>query len=185
MGAWVLVVCFFGAGYSLAGGALGLRGSSPAARVAWGVALGVAGVFLVVPAIMVWALSGGLPSIASISAKVWGFVAGGALAGVVALNRSRGRLGGWVLSGGMRRAAVGAAGIVLVFSVGFGLQMLVNGGGRPAAQREAAAVVEEAAPSIGQSPEVAGCDCSTGAVCIGPKGGRYCLRPDGSKKYGQ
>lgn len=29
------------------------------------------------------------------------------------------------------------------------------------------------------------CPCGYGLVCVGPRGGRYCLRPDGSKKYGQ
>lgn len=43
-----------------------------------------------------------------------------------------------------------------------------------------------AVPKVEAAPvqlEAAGCDCAAGAVCAGPKGGRYCLRPDGSKKY--
>lgn len=38
---------------------------------------------------------------------------------------------------------------------------------------------------VGKSEQSAGggCECAAGAVCVGPKGGRYCLRPDGSKKY--
>ena len=28
-----------------------------------------------------------------------------------------------------------------------------------------------------------GCECSAGAVCIGPRGGRYCLTAAGNKKY--
>jgi endonuclease YncB( thermonuclease family) len=27
------------------------------------------------------------------------------------------------------------------------------------------------------------CPCGTGAVCVGPKGGRYCVREGGSKRY--
>lgn len=32
-------------------------------------------------------------------------------------------------------------------------------------------------------PVIASCDCTAGATCIGPRGGRYCFRPDGSKAY--
>lgn len=87
---WVWVVCWFGAGYSLAAGAFGLRGSSSGGRVAWGVALGAAGVFLLVPVVFVWALSGGLPSLANVSPKVWGFIAGVVVASGEAIYKGRG-----------------------------------------------------------------------------------------------
>lgn len=52
----------------------------------------------------------------------------------------------------------------------------VFGGG--AGKQGTRAPVEVSEPAV-----VEGCDCAAGAVCVGPKGGRYCLRPDGSKKY--
>lgn len=32
-------------------------------------------------------------------------------------------------------------------------------------------------------PAAESCACGSGALCTGPRGGRYCLRPDGSKEY--
>lgn len=29
-----------------------------------------------------------------------------------------------------------------------------------------------------------GCPCGTGAVCVGPRGGRYCITSGGNKRYG-
>lgn len=29
------------------------------------------------------------------------------------------------------------------------------------------------------------CPCGSGKVCVGPRGGRYCLTPSGNKRYGQ
>ena len=55
---------------------------------------------------------------------------------------------------------------------------LSSGDGKAKPAKEAEPVPVAAVPA-------ASCDCSAGAVCLGPKGGRYCLRPDGSKKYGQ
>ena len=51
--------------------------------------------------------------------------------------------------------------------------------------KKPAALVEKPAPVVvqGESAQAVSCDCAAGAVCVGPKGGRYCLRPDGSKKY--
>jgi micrococcal nuclease len=33
------------------------------------------------------------------------------------------------------------------------------------------------------TPVAADCSCGTGAVCIGPKGGRYCVREGGGRRY--
>ena len=33
------------------------------------------------------------------------------------------------------------------------------------------------------APVVESCECSTGAICTGPRGGKYCLTPSGNKKY--
>ncbi|MFC6301209.1 SH3 domain-containing protein [Pseudomonas spelaei] len=37
----------------------------------------------------------------------------------------------------------------------------------------------QASPSYGAS-----CSCSSGSVCIGPRGGRYCITSGGNKRYG-
>jgi hypothetical protein len=40
-------------------------------------------------------------------------------------------------------------------------------------------------PSIGQTPEYgSSCPCSSGNICIGPRGGRYCITSGGHKRYG-
>lgn len=40
-------------------------------------------------------------------------------------------------------------------------------------------------PSRQQSPSYeASCSCSSGSVCIGPRGGRYCITSGGNKRYG-
>jgi hypothetical protein len=33
-------------------------------------------------------------------------------------------------------------------------------------------------------PSVAGCPCGSGKVCVGPRGGRYCITSGGNKRYG-
>ena len=45
---------------------------------------------------------------------------------------------------------------------------------RPAPQQ-----VPRTAPSYGTS-----CPCSSGNICIGPRGGRYCITSGGNKRYG-
>jgi len=45
---------------------------------------------------------------------------------------------------------------------------------RPALQS-----IPRQAPSYGSS-----CPCSSGTVCIGPRGGRYCITSGGNKRYG-
>jgi len=70
----------------------------------------------------------------------------------------------------MRNKGKAAAGALLVIAAAGGAWGL--SGSAP----EAAGVEAAAAVSVG-------CDCSAGIVCTGPRGGRYCLRPDGSKKY--
>lgn len=40
-------------------------------------------------------------------------------------------------------------------------------------------------PSRQQSPSYgSSCPCSSGSVCIGPRGGRYCITSGGNKRYG-
>lgn len=45
--------------------------------------------------------------------------------------------------------------------------------------RPASQPIPRQAPSYGSS-----CPCSSGAVCIGPRGGRYCITSGGNKRYG-
>ncbi|WP_419809432.1 SH3 domain-containing protein [Sphingomonas sp.] len=37
--------------------------------------------------------------------------------------------------------------------------------------------------SIASSTVVGDCPCRTGGICIGPRGGRYCITPGGHKRY--
>lgn len=45
--------------------------------------------------------------------------------------------------------------------------------------RPASQPIPRQAPSYGSS-----CPCSSGTVCIGPRGGRYCITSGGNKRYG-
>lgn len=49
----------------------------------------------------------------------------------------------------------------------------------------AAAVVQVQAAGKGPAMDqpAAGCLCSAGAECVGPRGGKYCLGDDGKKRY--
>ncbi len=40
-----------------------------------------------------------------------------------------------------------------------------------------------ALPAVWVSAAAVNCECSAGVVCTGPRGGRYCIKPDGGKKY--
>lgn len=50
---------------------------------------------------------------------------------------------------------------------------------RPAERHSAPAKQPVRSPSYGSS-----CSCSSGNVCIGPRGGRYCIISGGNKRYG-
>lgn len=187
----LVAVGFVPMGYALAGGAFGLRGRSPVARVAWSLALGAVIVALLVPVVLVLALSGGLPRIESISLKVWAFAAGAGVAALTALYRARGDLRRWAQGGGIRRASNSVAGAVVIELIGFGVAKLAGGDSaerkKPAAEAAqavpavvAAAAVAEPSATVGQAQD---CPCGTGAVCAGPRGGRYCARPDGGRSY--
>lgn len=83
-----------------------------------------------------------------------------------------GKMAGWlvqVVLGLLVAVGVATVAAVLWLAGVFGGGSVKEGGRVP---------VEVSAPAA-----VDGCDCAAGAVCVGPKGGRYCLRPDGSKKY--
>lgn len=83
----------------------------------------------------------------------------------------------WKIAGWLVQVVLGLLVAVGVATVAAVLWLAgVFGGG--VGKQGTRAPVEVSAPAA-----VEGCDCSSGAVCVGPKGGRYCLRPDGSKKY--
>lgn len=50
---------------------------------------------------------------------------------------------------------------------------------RPAERHTAPVKQPVSSPSYGSS-----CSCSSGNVCIGPRGGRYCITSGGNKRYG-
>jgi len=50
---------------------------------------------------------------------------------------------------------------------------------QPRRERPAPQPVRSSTPEYGSS-----CPCSTGRVCIGPRGGRYCITSGGNKRYG-
>lgn len=43
--------------------------------------------------------------------------------------------------------------------------------------------VAQVQPVTEKAAAVESCDCDSGAVCTGPKGGKYCLTKSGNKKY--
>lgn len=50
---------------------------------------------------------------------------------------------------------------------------------RPKRERPTPQPVRSSTPEYGSS-----CPCSSGRVCIGPRGGRYCITSGGNKRYG-
>lgn len=42
----------------------------------------------------------------------------------------------------------------------------------------------ETSRSLSSSPSTSGCPCGSGKVCVGPRGGRYCITSGGNKRYG-
>lgn len=39
--------------------------------------------------------------------------------------------------------------------------------------------------NVSPPPSAGGCPCGSGRVCVGPRGGRYCITSGGNKRYGQ
>lgn len=42
-----------------------------------------------------------------------------------------------------------------------------------------------AAPGADPPATASDCPCGSGKICIGPRGGRFCITPSGTKRYGQ
>lgn len=185
--AWVLGVVGAGFGVALALGAFGFGVRHWAVRVLCG-AVGV----VALPAWIVAALWSGresLPAAALWSVACWFVLAAGVL---LAVRAAAGIA--WIAAGGRRRAAI-AAGVVLACGVVWVLlvrpaemapdaQAAVPDAQAPDVQ---ATVSDTQAAAVPEAHEVnataADCACAVGAVCVGPRGGRYCLRPDGGKRY--
>lgn len=159
----------------LAYGALGPKSMHWAARVLCGVGIVAGLVAAVLGAFLsaAWSAKGG-----ALVAVIVGAVVGGASAiigqGATALAR-------FGVSKG--RAGAGAA-VVLVVAVLAGVMFNGSAGekGSAMAAPGAAAVVGGQAPAVAE-PAGAGCECAAGAVCTGPRGGKYCLTAEGKKRY--
>ncbi len=169
------------AGYTMAALVFGVRKVSPAARVAWALALAVLVVLQFFSAMVVIALFGRLPAAVSIGVKAWALVAGIGAAGVVALIGGRWQSGArWIAAGGLGRSmiAAGVAGIATIAAVAW------IASGAPGDPVPAQVVASASPDESARSQEIAAvCPCGTGLICVGPRGGRYCTRPDGGKSY--
>ncbi len=158
-----------GIGAALAFGVAGRRGQHWAVRVL----CGAGGVLLLVALVVAW-LFGGKDSPAgdvSVSMALAFLLVAGALCGA------------WLWPWMKANAGKVAAGAVVACLIAAAPKMF---GGKELGGGAVAAVPSESAPAVVQVEKpapVVSCDCAAGAVCVGPKGGRYCLRPDGSKKY--
>lgn len=159
----------------LAYGAIGARPMHWAARVLCCVGIVAGLVAALVGAFMSaeWSAKGG-----ALVAVIVGAVIGGASAifgqGAAALER-------FGLSKG--RAAAGSV-VVLVVAVLAGVMLGGASGGRGSAVAgpEAAAVaVPQAQAAADQAAP--GCDCASGAICTGPRGGKYCITAENKKRY--
>lgn len=159
----------------LAYGAVGPKSMHWAARVLCGVGIIAGLVGAVVGAFLSaeWSAKGG-----ALVAVIVGAMIGGASAiigqGAAALER-------FGLSKG--RAVAGSA-VVLVVAVLVAVMLGGSAGekGLAAADSGAAVVVAAQAQAVAE-PAAPGCDCAAGAVCTGPRGGKYCLTAEGKKRY--
>jgi hypothetical protein len=177
MSYWFYLAGLFAVGYGGTAAALGLGGESSGKRALSSFVLGGVAVLLLLPVALVFALSGGLPRVGSVSVKVWAFLVGAAAAGLVAFLRRRGLVG--AASGGageLKEAAVyfGALAVVLLWA-------FFSGGNESAPGPAAAPAAVQVAPAAAE--ENSGCECAKGQICTGKRGGRYCLKDDGSKRY--
>lgn len=77
------------------------------------------------------------------------------------------------------RGGGGDGGVVVGSAVGV---VAGDGAGKPA-EVEAAAVQSERVEAEARRDGQAGCMCSAGASCVGPRGGVYCVSDAGSKRY--
>ncbi|WP_456362764.1 SH3 domain-containing protein [Xanthomonas sp. 60] len=62
-------------------------------------------------------------------------------------------------------------------------KLLCNGSGCYQPSAKSARSRERSRP-VRSNPVDAGCPCSGSRICIGPRGGRYCITSGGNKRYG-
>lgn len=152
-----------GVGVALAFGVAGRGAQHWAARVLCAVLAVVLAVVLVVAA-----LFGGKASPAW--AALDGALAFAVVAGWLALARLyEAARADW--RGVASRAAFLLAGVALV------------GSAKWYAAEQAAVIKAEPAAVVKAEPAAESCPCGTGAICEGPRGGRYCIADGGGKRY--
>lgn len=154
-------------GVALGYGVASSRGQRWAVRVACALAWLVLVVAMVGGAV----LGAEWSSFRAVSGVVIGFLLPVSVLGLLAFV-----VGGVKLanSGGWKAAAL--AGVAALLVAGVGLGMWIKG-----AAKDALPVAQVEKEIVGAAPS---CTCGSGAAaCVGPRGGRYCLRQDGSKKY--
>lgn len=157
------------------------KGQSMAARIAAVLGFVVLEAVLVIGALASWKWIGhwdafirvGLGFVLPVAVLlVWWLFKGGAK-----FNEAAGRRG-WLAVGGVSVLVVG--GLLIGGAVNHELAarerspVAVDSGTAVPVGAQAQAVAEPAAP---------GCDCAAGAVCTGPRGGKYCLTAEGKKRY--
>ena len=160
-GAWSLfkLAANCALGYSLAVVVFGFSDASPRKRVIYALVLAVVGVWCSVWFLFRFSFGGfaGVFGSKGIWVVVGVLVAAARVAGV-AVGRGRG-----LLIPAVSLLVFGG----LVISIGVDKQ---ESNGNSKSAPIAAPVVES-------------CECSAGATCTGPRGGRYCLTTSGSKRY--
>lgn len=169
-----------GIGAALGYGVAGNRGQHWAVRVLCGV-LAV----LLLAALVVAGLVGGKDAPES---RLWSGMLPAFLLVVVVFGLSWLARGGvaavpWLKENPGKVAAV-VVGLAVAAAAAGWLDVAPEAPEAPAAISMPAPVVEAptAAP-VAQFEQQASCDCASGAVCTGPRGGRYCIRQDGKKQY--
>lgn len=152
-------------GVSLGWGVANSRGQSIAVRLACGLAFVLAEVVLLAGVLPWW----GWSSIDLALLAGSGFAVSVVVFGSIAVLEVW--LGAAQAGGGRRLAAIGAA----VVAIAGGAWWILPSAA-PAPPEMAQAVPAEAAPA-------ADCPCTSGRLCEGPRGGRYCLTDAGNKRY--
>ena len=156
------------AGVGLGMGAAGKHGQHWAVRVLCVIGGGAAAVGWVVAMLVSGAKDNGYADV------MWGALIGFLLSSLV---------GGaaWLMRGCTAavpwlKANPGKIAVVII-----GAAAIAAGAGWLAKEQAGEAQAGEA--QAGEARAAQGCECSAGAVCIGPRGGRYCLTAAGNKKY--
>ena len=185
---WVALAFFFAGGYGAGVAAFGVAKRAVGVRVFWAVVLGVWLAFAVVPVLLVWVLAGrfSLSAVPGIAAAA---LAGAGVAGVVAAFGARVEL---AAARGRKMWAPVASSVVFVLA-GFGAVKALEDWSKKSnkvvevtqakGKMEPAAVPDAVQAAGQQAGAIEGCACSSGAVCAGKRGGRYCITTGGNRRY--